>query len=155
MVAGYGVLQAVGAVLGIFLSLAAFRTHGTSRAVLAVCAVLLLGLILVSTQSAYQYARRHADEIVAEGCNLMDRSVGVDTIPSNDPRVPSVFRRLGAQSIIVDDERVAVYVPGFRRAEFHVYRVPSRTIKPVWITTRGKDAGHLPITDRLWMITDE
>jgi hypothetical protein len=155
MVVGYGVVQGVGAVLGIILALAAMRTHGTSRAVLAVCAAILLGLTLLSTQSAYQYARRHADEIVAEGCNLMDRSPGVQSISSDDPRVPVVFRRLGAQSVIVNEDRVAVYVPGLRRAEFHIYRVPSRTIEPVWITTRGKGAGHLPITDRLWMITDD
>lgn len=155
MVVGYGVLQAVGAVVGTFLSLAAWRSHHTARAVLVVLAVLFLGLTLLSTQSAYQYARRHADEIVDEGCHLMDRSSEVQTIPSDDPRVPGVLHSLGAQSIIVDSRRVAVYVPGFRRAEFHIYRVASSTIEPVWITTRGKDAGHLRIKDRLWMITDD
>ncbi len=152
---GYGNWQAIGAVVGTFLALAAWRAHRMARATLAVLALLLLGLTLASTQSAYQFARRHADEIVAESRNLMDRLPEVQEIESDDPRVPQVLHRLGARSIVVDSTRVAVLVPGLWRAEFHIYRDPARTLKPVWVTHYGKGAGRLQITDRLWMITDD
>jgi hypothetical protein len=161
----YGPGQAIGAVIGTFLLLAAIREHHTKRAILAFLAAIVLGLTLLGTQSAYQYARWHADEIVAAGCELMDRcprtdyytynrNPEIDTsgtlalfgqeIQPSDPRVPSVLRTLGARRIWVDKERVAVYVGG--DTEFEIYRVPPAQCNPVW-APRWKGSTHF--NDRL------
>ncbi len=78
MATAYGPWQAIGAVMSIFLVLAAVRKHRIARVVLAILAAMMLGLTLLGTQSAYQYARWHADEIVAAGCELMDRCPKTD-----------------------------------------------------------------------------
>ena len=165
MALAYGAWHAIGAVIGTFFLLAAVRQHDTPRAILAVLAAIVLGLTLWGTQTAYQYARRHADEVVAAGCELADQCPRADhrtysphpeshtrdlvgqEIDSSDPRVPKALRRLGAQRIWVDDERVAVYVGG--DTEFQIYRAPhaTTTYNPVW-APRWK--GSTKFTDRLW-----
>jgi hypothetical protein len=179
MAFAYGPWQAIGAVIGTFLVLAAAREHRIVRVVLAILAAIMLGLTLLGTQSAYQYARRHADEIVAAGCELMDhcpktgyytynRHPEIDTsgilalfgqeIQPGDPRVPSVLRKLGARRIWIDEERVAVYVGPNKfdfscipqpEIEFQIYRDAHPT------TTCGPvwgdhGKGATRITDRLW-----
>lgn len=154
----YGHGQAIGAVAGTFLVLAAVREHYVVRAVLAVLAAIVIGLTLLGTQSAYQYARWHANEIVSAGCELMERcqqSNSGGEIQPSDPRVPNILRKLGASSIVVGEQTVAVYVPGFARAEFLISRTPATTINPVWIKNIGKGGGDWKITDRLWMIVDD
>jgi len=179
MTLAYGAGQAIGALIGVFLTLAAVREQNIARVVLAVLAAIILGLTLLGTQSAYQYARWHADEIVAAGCELMNecqktgchthnRHPEIDTsgssalfgqeIQPTDPRVPEVLRKLGACRIWVDEERVAVYV-GINKfdiscipqpgIEFQIYRDAHPT------TTDGpvwSDQGKdaTRITDRLW-----
>ena len=162
----FGPGQAIGGAVGTLLLLAAVREHLAKRRVLAVLATIVLGLTLWGTQSPYQYARRHADEIVAAGCELADRCpradyhtydplpgrfavstlFGQDISPS-DPRVPTVLRKLGARRIWVDDERVAVYVG--EEAEFQIHRDPhgKGMPHPVW-GFKGK--GCTEITSRLW-----
>jgi hypothetical protein len=179
MALAFGPGQAVGSAIGMFLLLAAVRKRNTARAVLAVLAAIVLGLTLLNTQSPYQYARRHADKIVAAGCELMDRcprteyysynlhpeidtsgilAIFGEEIQPDDPRVVSVLRKLGARRIWVDEERVAVYVgsnefdfSGFPRPEieFQIYRTPHTT------TTSNPvwgfhGKGATRITDRLW-----
>jgi hypothetical protein len=174
MAYAFGVWQAIGGVAGVFLLLSAVRERGERRLLSAFFAVIVLGLTLVGTQSSYQYARRHAAEIVAAGRELMDQVpatdfhpqpnkssvtalVGVEIQPS-DPRVPSVLRNLGACRIWVDKERVAVYVGPETlqilrvpndEVEYQLYRVPhpTTTCNPVW-GFKGK--GATKITDRLW-----
>ena len=160
MTFAYGPWQAIGAVIGTFLVLAAVREHRIVRVVLAILAAIMLGLTLLGTQSAYQYARWHADEIVAAGCELMDqcpksgfdrynRHPEIDTsgildlfgqeIQPTDPRVPKVLRKLGARRIWIDEERVAVYVGPNKfdfscipqpGIEFQIYRYPHPTTNP-------------------------
>jgi hypothetical protein len=152
------------------------REHGIARAALGTPAAILIGWTLLGTQSAYQYARWHADEIVAAGRELMDQcpetSFGHhpelgrsqahplygEEIQSSDPRVPRVLRKLGARRIWVDAERVGVCVGtndlDFSviprpETEFQIYRDPhpTTTCSPVW-GSPGK--GSTKITDRLW-----
>ncbi len=179
MATAYGPWQAIGAVMSIFLVLAAVRKHRIARVVLAILAAMMLGLTLLGTQSAYQYARWHADEIVAAGCELMDRCPKTDyhtynrhpeidtsgvlalfgqEIQPTDQRVPGTLRNLGARRIWIDEERVAVYVGPNKfdfscipqpGIEFQIYRIPHPT------TTRNpvwgdKGKGATRITDRLW-----
>ena len=145
-----------------------------SRAILAILAVVMTGWTVLGTQSAYQYARWHADEIVRAGCDLMDRcprteyracypariytSLFGEEIALNDPRVPQVLRKLGARRIWVDGERVAVYVETNEfdfscipkpEIEFQIYRTPQPKTPhgPVW-GSHGKS--HTKLTDRLW-----
>ncbi len=177
MDAEYGPPQAIGAAIGTFLLLGAVRQHDTPRAILGVLAAIMLGWTLWGTQTAYQYARRHPDEIVAAGCELADKCPKSDyhtynrhpefgdafallgqEVDPDDPRVPVVLRKLGAQRIWVDEERVAVYV-GVNKLdfscipqpdmEFQIYRSPRPTTvdNPVW-AFRGK--GSTKFTDRLW-----
>jgi hypothetical protein len=174
----YGPGQAIGAVVGAFLLLAAMRERYIVRALLVILAAVVLGLTLLGTQSAYQFARRHADEIVPAGCELMDqcprthyytynRHPEIDTsgvlalfgqeIQPSDPRVPSVLRKLGAHRIWVDEERVAVYVGSkfdisqspHCKIEFQIYRNPHLTKRSNPVWgSHGKGATR--ITDRLW-----
>jgi hypothetical protein len=161
----YGPGQAIGAAVGTFLLLAAMRERRMPRGVLASLAAVVLGLTLWGTQSAFQYARRHADQIVAAGCRLADRCPRTDyhvynprhelgmfaffgqEISPSDPRVPEVLRKLGARRIWVDEERVAVYVS--ENAEFQIHRKPRADgmPRPVW-GFRWK--GATKIADRLW-----
>lgn len=179
MVAGYGAVQGIGAVFGTLVLLAAVRAHRTARVILAIVAAILLGLTLLGTQSSYQYARWHAEEIVAAGRELMDRCPSTDYRPYNvhpeidpsgtfalmgveiqpgDPRVPEVLRKLGARRIWVDADRVAVYVGTNRfdfstfpqpEIEFQIYRLPHPD------TTENpvwgfRGKGSTKITDKLW-----
>jgi hypothetical protein len=164
----YGPGQAIGAAVGTLLLLAAVREHHIRRGVPAVLATVVLGLTVWGTQSPFQYARWHADEIVAAGCELAERCprAGYHTynrhpnfdpsgmfalfgqeISPSDPRVPEVLRKLGARRIWVDDERVAVYVG--EEAEFQIHRDPhgKGRSSPVW-GFQGK--GSTRIADRLW-----
>jgi hypothetical protein len=177
MAFAYGAWQAIGAVMGAFLLLAAVRQHDTPRAMLGVLAAIMLGGTLWGTQTTYQYARRHADEVVAAGCELANKCpksgyytynrdpefgdtfalFGQEVDPA-DPRVPAVLRKLGAQRIWVDKERVAVYV-GVNKLdfpfipqpemEFQICRFPhpGTVHNPVWAFP-GKDSTKF--TDRLW-----
>ena len=172
MNAAYGPWQAIGAAMGIALLLDAVREHGAQRAALGISASIMFGLTLWGTQSAYQYARRHADDIVTAGCELADRCprtsfyaqrpylgksgtsalVGQEIDPS-DPRVPDILRRLGAKRIWVDEQRVAVYVGG--DTEFQIYRTPYpkkmngpvSAPHPVWAP---QWKGSTRFNDRLW-----
>ena len=148
MYIGYGLWQGVGAVIGTFLFLSAVREKHTARAVLAVLAIIAIGLTFMGTQSSFQFARRHADEIVAAANQFADQiPAHFGEIQPNDPLAPSVLRKLGARRIWIDQERVAVYVGG--DTEFQIYRRPHPTTScdPVW-GFRGK--GSTKITDRLW-----
>lgn len=162
MARAYGPWQAIGAVIGTFLVFAALREHASLRVSLAVSALIVFGLTLLGTQSAFQYARRNADEIVAAGCKLADQCPktgyhdAVDAhghtlfgqeIDPSDLRVPSVLRKLGSQRIWVDDERVAIYVGG--DTEFQISREPHPRLHalPVW-APHWK--GSTEFTDRLW-----
>jgi len=179
MVFAYGAAQGIGAVIGVVLGLAAVREHHISRAVLAVLAAIVVGWTLLGTQSAYQYARWHADEIVAAGCELADRcpSTGyytynrhpeLDTsgahalfgeeVQPSDPRVPRVLRGLGARRIWVDEDRVAVYVGKNAfdfstiprpEAEFQIYRTPHPTTACNPVWG-SQGKGSTHLTDRLW-----
>jgi hypothetical protein len=168
MAALFGPGQAIGAVVGIFLLLAAVREHNGLRIFLAVLAAIVFSWTLLDTQSRYQFACWHAGEIVAAGCELVEKHPELKSgyeIQGTDPRVPSIFRKMGASSIVVGENRVAVYVPrasklmyipGQDRAEFLIYYVPSTTVDPEWIKWHGKGAeGHWKITDELWMIVDD
>jgi len=102
----------------------------------------------LSTQSAYQYARRHADEIVAAGCQLAEycREAHVDEIPLDDPGVPRAFRELGVRRIQIREEHVHVYVPGlpgFADREFIIDRIPDPARKgtPCGSRERAKGVG--------------
>ncbi len=179
MVLGYGVAQGIGAAIGTFLVLAAVREHRISRAILAVLAAIVMGWTLLGTQSAYQFARWHADEIVTAGCELMDqcprtgyraysRHLEFDTneastlfgeeIQPTDPRVPRVLRKLGARRIWVDAEHVAVYV-GVNEfdlsviprpeIEFQIYRTPHPTTISNFVWGT-QGKDATKLTDRLW-----
>jgi hypothetical protein len=170
MTFAYGPPQAIGAVIGAFLLLAAWREQTEWRVVLAVLAAMVFGLTLWGTQTPYQYAHRHADEIVAAGSELADQCshtyrgqpdldqsevlahIGQEVAPG-DPRVPSVLRTLGAKRIWVNDERVAIYVGG--NQEFQIYREPHpNTVNaPIWASHIGK-SGSTKLTDRLWATDD-
>jgi hypothetical protein len=147
----FGPGQAIGGAVGTLLLLAAVREHEIRRGVLSVLAAVVLGLTVWGTQSSFQYARWHADEIVAAGCELADRCPRTDDfgqeINPSDPRVPKVLRKLGARRIWVDGERVAVYVR--KEVEYQIHRDPhgKGMPNPVW-GFRGK--GSTRITDRLW-----
>lgn len=174
MAFAYGPFQAVSAVIGFLLLVAAVRERDELRIVLGALAAIMLGMTVLSTRTAYQYARWHADEIVAAGCELADQCRRTDDnrynlhpgsdpngkdalfgqrIDPSDPRVPGVLRKLGAQRIWVDEERVAVYVG--EGTEFQIYRAthPRRTSGPVW-GFRGKGSTNTPITDRLTAALD-
>jgi hypothetical protein len=175
----YGAWQAIGAVVGVLLLLAALRERRMARVLRAFLAAIVLGLTLLGTQSPYQYARRHSDEIVAAGDRLMDqcpesdfhaynphpkldksadRTLFGQEIPPSDPRVPNVLRKLGARRIWVDKDRVAVYVGSNQydlsqfphpEIEFQIYRRSHPD------TTSNpvwgfKGKGATKITERLW-----
>jgi hypothetical protein len=144
MGSAYGPEKGIGAMIGAFLLLAAVLERRPSRALLA---LLVLGIVAWGTQSAYQYASRNADQIVAAGGELKNRLAKGGEIEPGDPRVPEVLRNLGARRIWVDEQRVAVYVGD--DVEFQIFRTPhpDTTCNPVW-GVRGK--GATKITDRLW-----
>jgi hypothetical protein len=158
-----GLAQGIGATIGTFLLLAALKKDNPTRAVLAVLAVIVLGPTLLSTQSAYQYARRHADEIVAAGCELMDQypeTHYIEKASLSDQHLPTAIRKLGVYSIKIDKESVSIlvpgipFIPGFPDREFHIFRNPTTQSDPVW-AHYGKGAGTFVITDRLWMFEDD
>jgi hypothetical protein len=159
MVISYGLAQGIGATIGTFLLLGALKKDNPARAVLAILAVIVLGPTLLSTQSAYQYARRNADEIIAAGCELMDKYPEKHYIEEADisnQNVPRVLRKLGARSIYIDDERVSIYVAGFpslTNREFIIYKIPNPTSfrESVFIKRAGNKDGLCKITDKLWM----
>lgn len=98
MVVAYGPWQGVGEAIGAMFLFAAVRQHRPARGVLASLALIVLGLTALGTQTPYQYARRHADEIVAAGCELMDgcgRGRDDRWIQPDDPRVPKRFEDCG------------------------------------------------------------
>lgn len=116
VVIGYGVWQGVGAIISTLLILAAVRERGTLRAALAVSAIIALGLTVLGTQSTYQYARRHADEIIAAGTELLDRfpntaATGGEISP-HDSLVPDILRELRPQRIWINEEHVSVHLGG-------------------------------------------
>jgi hypothetical protein len=179
MTIAYGPWQAIGAVVGTILLLAAVRENYITRIISAFLAVIVLGLTLLGTQSAYQYARWHADEIVAAGCKLMDQCPKTDyhtynhhpeidasnilalfgqEIQPSDPRVPNVLRKMGAHRIWVDEERVAVYVGSnqfdfsqfpYTGIEFQIYRLPHPDTTSN-LVWGFRGKGATKITDRLW-----
>jgi hypothetical protein len=179
MTLAFGPGQAIGAAGGSLLALGAVRARHIVRIAFAVSAVIVLGSTLAGTQSPYQYARRHADEIVAAGCQLMDQCPEAEfrrynprnpadasdaqalfgqEIQPNDPRVPPILRKLGARRIWVDKERVAVYVGSglldfflFSRPEieFQSYRAPHPHTCDNPVWG-FRGKGHTKINDRLW-----
>ncbi len=111
----FGAWQAIGAMAAGFLLLSVVRERGRRRFLSACFAAVMLGLTILGTQSSYQYARRHAEEIVTAGCELMDRVPEAEfhrynpcpdadksgvlalfgaEIQPTDPRVPDVLRNL-------------------------------------------------------------
>jgi hypothetical protein len=154
----FGPSQGVGAFFGSLLLLAAIRSRDITRASFAVLAAIVLGPTLLSTQSAYQYACRHQAELVAAGREIMDQfrapNAGQE-IPPDNPHVPSVLRKLGAEKIWVDEDFVSVYVPGFfADREFTICRLPNppRASGHLWIKKPiGKSSGLCEINDFLWM----
>jgi hypothetical protein len=155
----YGFPQAIGATTGVIILLAAVKKVNPARAIIAVLAVIVLGLTLLSTQTTYQYACRHADEIVAAGCELMDQQPAKQYIHEadiDDKQVPSVLRKLGVRSILVDEEYVSIYVPGnsvFTDREFIIYRIPNPSTwrDSVFIRRPTNKDEMYKINDRLWM----
>jgi hypothetical protein len=159
MIISYGTAQGIGATTGVFLLLAAVRERRITRTVLAVLAAFVLSITLLSTQSAYQYARRHADEIIAAGCELMnhwpEKHYIMEADISNE-NIPIVLRKIGARSIFIDEERVSIYVPGLpllSDREFIIYKNPNPTSmrESVFIKSSGNKDGLCKITDRFWM----
>jgi hypothetical protein len=144
----YGISQGVGVAIGAILVLASVREGGSARVALGSVSVVVLGLTVWSTQSAYQYARRHAEEIVTAGCELMDRVPAGKyddvKIEPSDPRVPDLIRKLGAQAIWVHEDYVFVSLGGPGGAGFDIYRHPQPH-------AQGK-AETAKITDRLWYL---
>jgi hypothetical protein len=160
LIIGYGIAQGIGATIGAFLLLAAFKKNdNAARFVLAILAVLVLGPTFLSTQTAYQYASRHADEIIAAGCELMNRWPDKHYIKEavfGNKNIPSVLRKLGTRSIFIDEERISIYVSGFpyiTDREFIIYKNPKPTSLrgSVFIKRSGNKDGMCEITDRLWM----
>jgi hypothetical protein len=155
----FGFPQGVGAVIGTILLLAALRERSMARAILAVLAAIVLGPTLLSTQSAYQYARRNADAIVADGCELMDQWPKKDfdrEIKIDDSRIPKVFHSLGVRQVWIADECVFIYVPrryGFSDREFVICRTanPTTVGDSVWIKRPSNKDEMVKIDDRLWM----
>jgi hypothetical protein len=161
MTLGFGAAQGVGAAIGAILLLAAIRERRAARAILAVLAVVVLGPTLLSTQSAYQYARRNASEIVAAGCELMgqwpktqfDQEVQID-----DPRVPKTFHSLGVRRVWIEEDCVSVLVPGLlglSDREFVICRDPhpATIANSVWMQRKGfsKACATVRINDQLRM----
>jgi hypothetical protein len=159
MAALFGYAQGAGAVIGTVLLLAALRERRMARTILAALAAIVLGLTLLSTQSAYQYARRNADEIVAAGCELLDEWPKTEfgrEVDINDPRLPRVFHSLGVRRVRIDEECVFIYVPGrsgFSDREFVICRTadPAMVVDSVWIKRPSHKDSMVKITDRLWM----
>lgn len=144
---GYGFGQAVGAVAGMCLLISAARETGGMRVAVGALSIAVIGLTLMGMRSSYQFALRHADEIVAAGVQIAEqvpRPSG--EIEPSDPVVPPVLRKLGARRIWVDEERVAVFVGGDIEYQISLQSHPTTTASPVW-ASRGK--GSTKITDRL------
>lgn len=161
MVTAYGPIQGIGATAGCLLAMAALHERLIARRLLTILAVLVLSPTLLSTQSAYQYARRHADEIVAAGCRFAEQCEAdhLQEIPLDDARIPRVLRKLGASDFHVDDDHVHIHVPeslAFSEREFAIDRACGPDTRPdtVWVTSRPKGLGPMKIGDRLWMTTD-
>lgn len=164
----YGPWQAIGGVSGALFAFGAIKQQGSRRICLGILAVIFLACTLLGTQTAYQFARRHAAQIVAAGWELADqfRTSGDGNrvphpqrynrfgreIDPGDRRVPSVLRDLGVKRIWLDDELVGVYCEG--RIEFHIYHQPrSRYIgDTLWLC--AKSPSVIRIADRLWLIED-
>lgn len=154
---GYGTGQGIGAVIGLYLLLAAVQQSHPERAFLAGAAVVLLAVVLGSTQSAYQHACRHADAIVAAAEELMARcsaeSAG-EEIPVEDQRVSSSLRELGIDRIWATHGSVFLHVPGhvfINDREFIVLADGKQGVEAKWIQRfRGK-SGFCKINERLWM----
>jgi hypothetical protein len=155
----FGWSQGVGGVIGTILLLAALRERGSLRRPLAVSGTVVFGLILWSTQSPYQFARRNAAEIVAAGCSLLDQwpeDQFSREIQISDPRLPKVLCDLAASRVWIDERFVSVYVPahrGFRDREFLISR-PSKTNcvgDSVWIKRPSGKDDMIRISDCLWM----
>jgi hypothetical protein len=157
----YGCMQAVGATIGIFLLLAALKNDYIARVILAVLALIVLCPTLLSTQSTYQYACKHADEIVSAGCEMMDqwpqdRVIDVNRTDQPLPGpLPRVLRKLGVQSIFFERDFASLYVPGtlFSDREFMIYRTPDpeKLRESVFIRRPTNKDMCCQINDRLWM----
>jgi hypothetical protein len=146
----YGEMQAASAVTSLFLVLASVRAASRLRIRLAWIAAIFVGFTLYGTQTAFQFAVRHADEIATAGDRLRNCVPATPEgreISVNDSSVPAVLRQLGAKRIWIDDERVAVFVGP--ETEFQIFRDPhpDTTCNPQW-GFRGK--GATKISDRLW-----
>jgi hypothetical protein len=162
MTLGFGWAQGVGGVVGGILLLAALRERRGVRMLLAVLSSIVFGLTLWSTQSAYQYARRNAGEVVAAGRSLLDQWPKGQTareIEISDPRVPKAFHDLAASRVWIDERTVSVYVParrGFRDREFLISRASessntSNIGDSVWIKRPSNKDDMVKICDGLWM----
>lgn len=154
---GYGFGQGIGAVISLYLLLAAVQECHLMRKILVGVAVVLLGAVLWSTQSTYQYAHRHADEIVAAAAELTARCPAESSgeeIPVEDQRVSPTLRNLGIDRIWVDHQQVSLHVPGrffINDREFIVLPDGETGVSAKWIQRfRDKD-GFCRINDRLWM----
>ncbi len=85
-------------------------------------------------------------------------SLSKSIIKSAKVQIPRVLYKLGARSILVDQERVSIYtpglhIPGFPECEFIIYRVPNPTTMSdsVFINRSSNKDQMCKINDRLWM----
>jgi hypothetical protein len=157
MVITFGPWQGVGATIGVFMLLFAIKREQTGRPLFVIFAVIFLGLTILSTQTAYQYACRHTDEIIVAGNELMDQYSEKDDmkeIKISDPTVPPILRKLGADKIMVDKDHVCICASGLYESEFQIFRTPPTTYSPVWMS-RSKGAGTFEISDKLIMFEND
>jgi hypothetical protein len=155
MNAGFGPEQATGTVVGILLGLAAARERRIVRAVLAVLAVIVIGLTFLGMQTKHQYMCRHADEIVAAAGELMDQCPGTRDgrdVAVDDARVPEMLRNLGASHFLVKEKLVVVYVDGFPDIDIRSFRRNNRWVGDIqWRDGKGSEiirAGITPDDDK-------
>lgn len=149
MTVRYGTGQGIGAMLAACLVLWGLRKRRVGRLFVG---GLLAYLTFLSTQTGYQYARHHADEVIAVACELMDRYPnGKHKWPNfqtkqawpSGSRLREVLRRLGGYEVTVDGDCVYIYTGGHCGDGFFIYREPHPP--PI---SGGQDCRK--INDRLW-----
>ena len=120
----YGIIQAAGATIGLYLVCSSrWRPLG----------IIVLLLTVLSTRTPFQYVRRHADEIVAAGCKLIDQCPPTSQMISLDrdyARVPPEIRNIGLMHVWVDNATVTVSGGAFWPQSLTIYRVPQKVPPP-------------------------
>lgn len=153
----FGAGHGFGAGIGTIILFSSLRQEKEIRIILATAAAIILGITLLSTQTTYQYARRHANEIVNKGCELIDQcpknQLGHE-IELNNPLVPKIFQTMGTRSIFIDKDHIAIFVPGFfKDREFIIYYDNNYTVlvPSIWIKRRTNKDTFCTISDQLLM----